>query len=45
MKKTNSNVETHALLQLLEYREKKKAPHGWHSQWVAEGMKWLATGK
>ncbi len=28
-----------------EYRDEKKSPHTWHSGWVADGVKWLATGR
>ncbi|MSQ94804.1 MAG: hypothetical protein EXR98_09650 [Gemmataceae bacterium] len=41
--------EAHALMKRLgiahEYRDEKKSPHTWHSGWVADGVKWLATGK
>lgn len=41
--------EAHALMKRLgiahEYRDEKKSPHTWHSGWVADGVKWLATGR
>lgn len=41
--------QAHALMKRLdiahEYRDEKKTPHTWHSGWVADGVKWLATGK
>jgi hypothetical protein len=43
------HVEAHAKMTKLgiahEYRDEKKTPHTWHAGWVADGMKWLATGK
>ena len=43
------HVQAHELMQRLgithENRDEKKTPHVWHSGWVADGVKWLATGK
>ncbi len=43
------HVEAHKLMDRLEiahaYRDEKTTPHTWHSGWVADGVKWLATGQ
>jgi hypothetical protein len=43
------HVQAHALMKRFEiaheYRDDKKTPHMWHAGWVADGVKWLATGK
>jgi hypothetical protein len=28
-----------------EFRDEKTTPHTWHSGWVADSVRWLATGK
>ncbi|MBI2803759.1 MAG: hypothetical protein HYX68_02090 [Planctomycetes bacterium] len=41
--------QAHTLMKSLgiphEYRDEKKTPHTWHAGWVADGVKWLATGR
>jgi hypothetical protein len=41
--------QAHAWMQRLgiphEYRDEKTMPHSWHSGWVKDGVRWLATGR